>query len=99
MPVTGHPPQSGRIEARIGLRMMPTSPLSPLSEMNPVREPEPSRSDKSPSRSGAFGWSSSPSEPSYRVITAAASSSISQASGPRDERGAQQNLPERELIH
>jgi len=31
MPVTGHPPQSGRIEARTGLRMMPTSPRSPLS--------------------------------------------------------------------
>ena len=31
MPITGHPPQSGRIEARTGLRMMPTSPRSPLS--------------------------------------------------------------------
>jgi hypothetical protein len=29
-PITG-PPQSGRIEARTGLRMMPTSPRSPLS--------------------------------------------------------------------
>src|SRR5215470_11376565 len=29
--VTGRPPQSGRIEARTGLRMMPTSPRSPLS--------------------------------------------------------------------
>jgi hypothetical protein len=26
MAITGHPPQSGRIEARTGLRMMPTSP-------------------------------------------------------------------------
>src|SRR5580704_12197397 len=26
---TEHPPQSGRIEARTGLRMMPTSPRSP----------------------------------------------------------------------
>ena len=31
MPIAGHPPQSGRIEARTGLRMMPTSPRSPLS--------------------------------------------------------------------
>src|SRR5215472_12522629 len=30
-PITGRPPQSGRIEARTGLRMMPTSPRSPLS--------------------------------------------------------------------
>jgi len=29
--VTSRPPQSGRIEARIGLRMMPTFPRSPLS--------------------------------------------------------------------
>src|SRR5712671_3464143 len=31
VPVTRHLPQSGRIEARTGLRMMPTSPRSPLS--------------------------------------------------------------------
>jgi len=31
MPVAQHPPQSGRIEARFGLRMMPTFPRSPLS--------------------------------------------------------------------
>jgi hypothetical protein len=31
MPITEHPPQSGRIEARAGLRMMPTSPRPPLS--------------------------------------------------------------------
>ena len=31
MPVTRHPPQSGRTEARSGLRMMPTFPRSPLS--------------------------------------------------------------------
>jgi hypothetical protein len=31
MPITEHPPQSDRIEARTGLRMMPTSPRSPLS--------------------------------------------------------------------
>ena len=30
-PVTERPPQSGRIEARTGLRMMPTFPRSPLS--------------------------------------------------------------------
>ena len=30
-PVTRRPPQSGRIEARFGLRMMPTFPRSPLS--------------------------------------------------------------------
>ena len=30
MPITEHPPQSGRIEARTGLRMMPTFPRSPL---------------------------------------------------------------------
>src|SRR5262249_46420140 len=30
-PITEYPPQSGRIEARTGLRMMPTSPRSPLS--------------------------------------------------------------------
>jgi hypothetical protein len=30
-PITERPPQSGRIEARTGLRMMPTSPRSPLS--------------------------------------------------------------------
>ena len=30
-PIAGRPPQSGRIEARTGLRMMPTSPRSPLS--------------------------------------------------------------------
>ena len=29
--ITGRPPQSGRIEARTGLRMMPTFPRSPLS--------------------------------------------------------------------
>jgi hypothetical protein len=29
--ITGRPPRSGRIEARTGLRMMPTSPRSPLS--------------------------------------------------------------------
>jgi transposase len=29
--ITSRPPQSGRIEARTGLRMMPTSPRSPLS--------------------------------------------------------------------
>ena len=29
--ITARPPQSGRIEARTGLRMMPTSPRSPLS--------------------------------------------------------------------
>src|SRR5205807_3312801 len=29
--VTSRPPQSGRIEARTGLRMMPTFPRSPLS--------------------------------------------------------------------
>jgi len=31
VPVARHLPQSGRIEARTGLRMMPTSPRSPLS--------------------------------------------------------------------
>src|SRR3954462_14011518 len=30
-PITERPPQSGRIEARTGLRMMPTFPRSPLS--------------------------------------------------------------------
>ena len=30
-PITGRPPQLGRIEARTGLRMMPTFPRSPLS--------------------------------------------------------------------
>src|SRR3954451_8185013 len=31
MPITERPPQSGRIEARTGLRMMPTFPRSPRS--------------------------------------------------------------------
>jgi hypothetical protein len=31
MAIADHPPQLGRIEARTGLRMMPTSPRSPLS--------------------------------------------------------------------
>ena len=31
MAIADHPPQSGGIEARTGLRMMPTSPRSPLS--------------------------------------------------------------------
>ena len=30
-PITERPPQSGRIEARTGLRMMPTFPRSPRS--------------------------------------------------------------------
>src|SRR5215831_14227104 len=35
-PITGRPPQSGRIEARTGLRMMPTSPRSPYHSVRRV---------------------------------------------------------------
>ena len=52
MPVTEHPPQSGRIEARTGLRMMPTSPRSPLSFRTPVF----------PSTAGRMAFRTAPSQ-------------------------------------
>jgi len=52
MPIAGHPPQSGRIEARTGLRMMPTSPRSPYHSVRRVF----------PSTAGRMAFQTAPSQ-------------------------------------